>query len=202
MAQTILPPASRSVPNNMLVSHPHDRQWFDVDSHRLKLVHRPTDRLQALTNVIEQADAKLKLFFYMFEGDDIGQMILNILIAACKRGVTVMIDSFGSNGAPKGFFDPFEEAGGSFGVFRPRFSTGYFVRNHQKMVIADNSRAMIGGFNIANQYFNEHPEDDNSDHSETSWEDLGIIIEAVPAISSADGLRRSKWTWNSVNGST
>ncbi len=153
--------------------------WFNVGGNNLKLVHQPSDRLQALFNLIESADHSLKLFFYMFEGDDVGRSVLDALIAACRRGVRVelMVDSFGSNGAPKGFFDLFELAGGHFAIFSPRFSTSYFVRNHQKMIIADNSRAIIGGFNIANQYFDRHSQDENSENDETSWADLGVIID-------------------------
>lgn len=153
--------------------------WFNVGGNNLKLVHQPSDRLQALFNLIESADHSLKLFFYMFEGDDVGRSVLDALIAACRRGVRVelMVDSFGSNGAPKGFFDLFELAGGHFAIFSPRFSTSYFVRNHQKMIIADNSRAIIGGFNIANQYFDRHSQDENNENDETSWADLGVIID-------------------------
>jgi cardiolipin synthase len=156
-----------------------ESDWFNVGGNNLKLVHRPSERLQALFNLIESADHSLKLFFYMFEGDDVGRSMLDALIAACRRDVRVelMVDSFGSNGAPKGFFDLFELAGGHFAIFSPRFSTSYFVRNHQKMIIADNSRAIIGGFNIANQYFDRHSQDENSENDETSWADLGVIID-------------------------
>ncbi|WP_422342584.1 phospholipase D-like domain-containing protein [Parasphingorhabdus sp.] len=156
-----------------------ESDWFNVGGNNLKLVHRPSERLQALFNLIESADHSLKLFFYMFEGDDVGRSVLDALIAACRRDVRVelMVDSFGSNGAPKGFFDLFELAGGRFAIFSPRFSTSYFVRNHQKMIIADNSRAIIGGFNIANQYFDRHSQDENSENDETSWADLGVIID-------------------------
>lgn len=156
-----------------------ESDWFNVGGNNLKLVHRPSERLQALFNLIESADHSLKLFFYMFEGDDVGRSVLDALIAACRRDVRVelMVDSFGSNGAPKGFFDLFELAGGHFAIFSPRFSTSYFVRNHQKMIIADNSRAIIGGFNIANQYFDRHSQDENSENDETSWADLGVIID-------------------------
>lgn len=171
--------ASSAVPENSAPDKPLDNPWFDVGGNRLKLIYHANDRLTALTDLIKQADQSLKLFFYMFEGDEIGQLIRNALIAACKRGVAVelMVDSFGSNGAPADFFDPFKDAGGDFATFSPRFSTSYFVRNHQKIVIADDSKAIIGGFNIANQYFDRHSADQNSADDETSWEDIGVVID-------------------------
>ncbi len=188
MANIMPPHASSSLPDDMVTEKSRNDTWFNVGGNQLKLVYRPDDRLRELATLIEQAEHKLKLFFYMFEGDDIGQTVLDMLIAACNRGVAVelMVDSFGSNGAPKDFFDPFEQAGGYFAKFSPRFSTSYFVRNHQKIVIADGQRAMIGGFNIANQYFDRHSADEDSDDNETSWEDLGIIIDGPEVAKLAD----------------
>ncbi|NQV94930.1 MAG: cardiolipin synthase B, partial [Sphingomonadales bacterium] len=124
--------------NNQLLQ-PGLPQWFDVGGNRLRLVRKAAERLSALVDMIEGADKSIKLFFYMFENDRVGRMVLDMLIAACKRGIEVemMVDSFGSNGAPRKFFDPLIEAGGKFKIFSPRFSTSYFVRNHQKMIIAD-----------------------------------------------------------------
>jgi len=85
-------------------------------------------------------------------------------------------DSFGSNDAPADFFDPFIATGGRFATFSPRFSTSYFVRNHQKMIIADDVSAVIGGFNIADRYFDSHENDAQQPENPTSWEDLGLLI--------------------------
>lgn len=188
--------ASHPVPADARNQNARESDWFDVSGNKLKLIHRPSDRLKALIHLIEQANHSLKLFYYMFEGDDVGRSMLGALIAACQRGVRVelMVDSFGSNGAPNGFFDPFEQAGGHFAIFSPRFSTSYFVRNHQKIIIADSERAMIGGFNIANQYFNLHSEDEDSDNNESSWEDLGIIVHG-PEVSKLDTYYEQLSDW-------
>lgn len=171
-------PPNRASPVDAASQVTDDQKWFDVNGNKLKLVRNGSVRLKALIDIIEQAENSLKLCFYMFEDDEVGTLIRDCLITLCKRGVSVelIVDSFGSNGAPRGFFDPFEQAGGQFAIFSPRFSTSYFVRNHQKIVIADNCRAMIGGFNITNEYFDQKSEDKNSDNDETSWEDLGVVI--------------------------
>ena len=155
-------------------------KWFDVSGNRLKLIHHPDDRLQALMGLIEQAKSSLKLFFYIFASDNIGQRVLDALIDACNRGVAVelMVDGFGSNGAARDFFTPLEQAGGNFAIFCPRFSTSYLVRNHQKIVISDNQRAMLGGFNVADDYFGPQPGDDPTLHDAKRWEGLGVSVEA------------------------
>ncbi|MEP2101119.1 MAG: phosphatidylserine/phosphatidylglycerophosphate/cardiolipin synthase family protein [Parasphingorhabdus sp.] len=173
-----------------------DQKWFDVDGNKLKLIREGSARLKALTDIIEQAKKSLSLCFYMFEDDAVGTLIRNMLIKLCKRGVSVelIIDSFGSNGAPTGFFDPFIQAGGQFAIFSPRFSTSYFVRNHQKIVIADNSRAMIGGFNITDEYFDRQSGLENSTVDETSWEDLGVVIHGPEVRNLADYFEKlSGW---------
>ena len=138
----------------------------------------PAVRLAALIDVLECAKKSIKLFFYMFEDDRTGRNILKILVDACRRGIRVemIVDSFGSNGTPRKFFDPLIKAGGKFKVFSPRFSTSYFVRNHQKMIIADDGCALIGGFNVADTYFNIHGSDRNDVPPDDCWEDLGLHI--------------------------
>jgi cardiolipin synthase len=179
-------------------SQPDAPQWFAVGRNRLRLFREPAERLAALVDTLEAAEKSLKLFFYMFEDDRLGRRILAILIAACKRGVAVemMVDSFGSNGTPRKFFDPFVNAGGKFRIFSPRFSTSYFVRNHQKMVIADDSSALIGGFNIADEYFNMQQPDADADPTDISWEDLALAIEGPEVANLANYYRvLSDWVY-------
>ena len=177
---------------------PDRPQWFEVSGNRLRLVRAAEERLSALVDMLEGADKSLKLFFYMFEDDRTGRKILDILIAACERGLAVemMVDSFGSKGAARKFFDPLLQAGGKFKFFSPRFSTSYFVRNHQKMIIADDSSALIGGFNIADEYFIPHQEDADSGQIDDSWEDLGLEIEGPEVANLADYFRLlSDWVY-------
>ncbi len=173
-----------------------DSRWFDVGGNRLRVIHSASERLKTLVELIESADKSLKIFFYMFEADSIGKTILNTLITASEHGVDVslIVDSFGSNGAPNNFFDPFKQAGGTFAIFSPRFSTSYFVRNHQKMIIADDTRALIGGFNIADQYFDQHPGDERARDNETSWADIGLILDG-PEVSRLSDYYAALFRW-------
>ncbi len=187
-----------TTPANYPIRPADQPQWFEVGENRLRLMRPAEERLSALVKMLEGAEESLKLFFYMFEDDRTGQMILDLLVAACRRGVAVemMIDSFGSNGAPRAFFDPFVQAGGKFRVFSPRFSTSYFVRNHQKMIIADDCCALIGGFNIADEYFAVHQQTGADDQSDDSWEDLGLEIKGPEVASLASYFRLlSNWVY-------
>ncbi len=137
------------------------------------------DRLERLLRLIEEAQHSLKLAFYIFARDEAGRIVRDALVAAAVRGVavTVIVDGFGSQ-ADAVFFAPLTEAGGDFRIFQARWSRRYLIRNHQKIVVADGNTAMLGGFNIENDYF-ELPEQDG-------WNDLAVtltgdIVEQVEA---------------------
>jgi cardiolipin synthase A/B len=148
---------------------------FDVAGHQLHLVQDAKDRLRAILALIEDARESVRMFFYMIEPDQTGREVLDALVAAARRGVAVrlMIDSFGSANTPHSFFDPLIAAGGQYDCFGSRWGIGYFVRNHQKILIADSKHALVGGYNITDQYFNRKGSD--------SWEDLGLIVSGPQA---------------------
>lgn len=129
----------------------------------------------ALMELIEGAQRELRLLFYIFEPDSAGTEVRNALIAAAKRGVEVhlAVDDFGSGNAGEDFFRPLVDAGCGFCRFHPRWGRRYLLRNHQKMAVADRRIAIIGGFNIADIYFDTQRED--------SLRDLGLRIEG-PAV--------------------
>ncbi|OCC25472.1 cardiolipin synthase B [Croceicoccus estronivorus] len=144
---------------------------FSVESHGHELTFYPagSDRLEALLKLIGRATRTLKLCFYVFEEDKCGRLVRDALAEAARRGVdvTLIVDRFGSD-AREAFFVPLVEAGGRFHFFSPRWSRRYLIRNHQKIVIADGERAMIGGFNVQDDYF-APPE-------ENGWHDLGMRL--------------------------
>lgn len=143
---------------------------FRVADHDLNLVHSPDDRLEALLAMVAAAKKSVRMFMYMFGNDQSGREVLAALTDAAARGLSVqlIIDSFGSNENKDSFFAPLVAAGGKYHSFSSSKGWSYFVRNHQKILIADEAHAMVGGFNITNQYFGRAGND--------SWEDLGIIV--------------------------
>jgi cardiolipin synthase len=128
------------------------------------------DRLEALLGLIDGARHQLCLSFYIFARDESGTRVRDALVSAARRGVDVrvIVDGFGAL-AEETFFAPLIEAGGSFCRFAPRWSRRYLIRNHQKIVVADGKRAMLGGFNVENSYF--------VPSAENSWNDLAFTVE-------------------------
>lgn len=145
-----------------------------VGEHRLAFYPGGADRREAVLAMIREAKVSLKLVFYIFAEDAISTLVRDELTAAARRGVAVMliIDRFGSD-ATEGFLAPLRQAGGAFRYSNPRRTQRYLIRNHQKMIIADDSAAIFGGFNIADDYF--APPEVNG------WNDLGVRLEG-PAV--------------------
>jgi cardiolipin synthase len=142
-----------------------------LEGNRLRVIEQGPALLAALLALIDGARTSLKLYYYIFASDRSGRRVLARLIRALRRGVTVtlMIDAFGSSAVEEGFFNSFIGAGGRFGTFGSRRSTRYLIRNHQKIALADEARLLIGGFNVADDYFGP-PEED-------CWRDLGLLVE-------------------------
>ncbi len=148
-----------------------DAEPFSVSAqgHDLTIFPHGKDRLDALCAMIGQARRSLRIFYYTFQQDAAGRRVLDAIVDAADRGVDVclMVDRFGTD-APDEFFDPVKDSGGKFAVFSPKFSRRYLIRNHQKMCIADETTAMVGGFNVSDHYFAE-PRDNG-------WCDIGVRL--------------------------
>lgn len=149
-----------------------DPEPFSVDAqgHRLAFFPAGPDRLARLLELIEGAQNAICIAFYIFAPDRSGTLVRDALIAACRRGVNVnlIIDSFGAS-TDDAFFAGLCEAGGRYRCFMPKWGVRYLIRNHQKILVADDEVAMLGGFNIEDSYFAPPGED--------AWTDLGFTIE-------------------------
>ena len=138
--------------------------------HEFTFYPHGQDRLKALIELIDNAQETLRLFYYLFDSDVSGTMVRDALVRAARRGVSValIVDDFGNDaGAP--FFEPMIEAGGSFAIFTPKWGKQYFVRNHQKFVIADETQVMTGGANVSDHYF--------AIPADNGWCDLSVLVE-------------------------
>lgn len=152
---------------------------IEVAGNRLTLLPDGPARLDALISLIDGAEASLRVLYYIWENDATGRRVRDALTAAAGRGVAVslLVDGFGAANAPEPFFAPLADAGARFCRFMPRFGRRYLLRNHQKLVLADETKVMIGGFNIADDYFGTI--------EEGAWRDLGLIVEGQSCASLA-----------------
>jgi cardiolipin synthase A/B len=150
-----------------------------VDGNRLTLLLDGPERLAALVALIDGAKHSLRLLYYTFLADSSGERVKQALFQAIERGVTVslLIDGFGSSATPDDYFADLARAGAKFCRFNPSYGRRYLLRNHQKLALADgdtkHSRAIIGGFNVADDYFGTV--------EAGAWRDIGLIVEGPAA---------------------
>lgn len=145
---------------------------FTAEAQGLSFTFYPAgkDRRAALLDIIEVAQHSLKVAFYIFAKDGVGCEVRDALVAAARRGVdvTLVVDGFGAQ-VNEQFFADMTEAGGTFLTFMAKWSRRALIRNHQKILVADDTVAMLGGFNIEDDYF--APPEQNG------WNDLGFRLE-------------------------
>ncbi len=160
----------------------------EIDGNRLELIESGEARLRAILDLIAGAEQSLKILFYMFNPDAVGERVRDALVTAAQRGVVVklLIDGFGS-AAPPDFFAALDQCGGEHCVFNASYGRSYLLRNHQKLAIADDKVALIGGANIDETYL--------TDRGADRWRDLWLKIEG-PEVKPASQYFDSLFRWS------
>lgn len=131
--------------------------------------------------MIDAAERTLDLQYYIFRGDETGKLLSTALLRAADRGVRVRVlvddgDTLPGDEQIAGLaahpsievriFNPFAYRGHralprsvEFLLHKGRLD----YRMHNKLLVADNATALLGGRNIGNQYFQLDPESQFAD---------------------------------------
>ena len=160
----------------------------EVAGNSLALLADGRERLDALLSLIEGAQESLRILYYIMLEDEAGARVRDALAAAAGRGVKVslLVDGFGST-ASSDFYQPLVDAGIGFCRFSPKWGRRYLLRNHQKLALADGTRVLIGGFNVADEYFAPLDED--------GWRDIGLLVEG-PSVACLAGYFDDLFHWS------
>jgi cardiolipin synthase len=164
-----------------------------VDGNRLELIETGAGRLEAIIALIRGAQRSVRLLYYIFGNDASSTRVRDALVDAAQRGVRVslILDGFGSAHADAKFFQPFSANGGSLCLFHPKYGRRYLLRNHQKLIVADDQRAMIGGANIEDNYL--------TDTGVRHWRDLALVIDG-PIVAAAAEYFDDLYRWSGRQG--
>ena len=151
-----------------------------VDGNRLELIESGAGRMAAILGMIRGAERSVRLLYYIFGTDASSTAVRDALVEAAQRGVRVslLLDGFGSSHADAKFFQPFSACGGQLCLFHPKYGRRYLLRNHQKLIVVDESKAMIGGANIEDNYL--------TDEGPSHWRDLALVIDGPSVANAAD----------------
>ncbi len=142
-----------------------------------------------IRSIAEQAVYSIHFQTYIFDEDETGTEVADVLIAAAKRGILVylMVDGYASQHLSHHFIDKLKAGGVHFRFFEPflKSKKHYFGRRmHHKVMVADGRICMVAGVNISNRY-NDMP-------GIPAWLDWAIIVEGDIALS-VDRVCRNVW---------
>jgi cardiolipin synthase C len=146
-----------------------------------RMINIGVDGFLTRVQLIGAAERTLDLQYYIFRGDETGRMLSGALLRAADRGVRVrvLIDdgdtiagdeqilALGSHPLIEvRIFNPFRYRGHATILRNAEFvfnASRLDYRMHNKLLVADNAVALIGGRNIGNQYFQMDPESQLAD---------------------------------------
>ena len=128
------------------------------NNNDVKLYTLGEDKFKDLYDDLRNAKRYIHLEYYIIRDDELGNELMDILIAKIGEGVEVKLltDDFGVGKGPKKAIRRFKAAGGEFAVFHKvvwlLFSPKKNNRNHRKIAVIDGRIAYCGGFNIGDEY--------------------------------------------------
>ena len=171
------------------------RTGASADESGFTMVSAGIDGLTARTELIDSAQHTVDLQYYIFRADNSGNVIAQALLRAAERGVRVRIlvdDGDTVAGDEKilaltahadievRIFNPFRYRGHNSALRGVEFllrKSRLDYRMHNKLMVADNTVALIGGRNIGDQYFQIDP------NSQFGDDDVIVAGPMVPALS-------------------
>ncbi|WP_413533802.1 cardiolipin synthase [Empedobacter brevis] len=157
----------------------NERIAYPSTNNKVKLLSNGEQKFPYFLEALREAKNHIHLEYYIFEEDNIGNEIIQILIEKAKSGVEVRVtaDDFGSPKLNK-HKKRFEGTGVEFQTFLPvRFSSlaNSNYRNHRKILIVDGKKAFVGGINISDKYINKNGV--KSPDNKVYWRDTAVMIE-------------------------
>ncbi len=149
-------------------------------SHRnkVRLVPSGSEAFNTLLQLIEASEQTIELEYYIIRDDQYGRAVADALIRKASSGVSVKIiyDFIGSLSSRSLFIKLQDVNNIEIYPFNPikLFSNPlkWEVRDHRKLAIFDGRYAIVSGWNIGDEYFND---------SKDYMRDAGVLIEG-PAV--------------------
>ncbi|MBK9338668.1 MAG: hypothetical protein IPM98_19915 [Lewinellaceae bacterium] len=148
--------------------------YLPADS--ITAVHSGSDYFTRLIHLLDEAREVVHVQVYIYVEDDTGRLVADALKRAARRGVQVWVvaDGHGSDKLSAAFVQDLRNAGVGFRFFKHIISIRQWKGGrtlHQKVVVADRRRALVGGINIADKY--------RGSAGIPAWLDFAVLIEGT-----------------------
>lgn len=165
-------------------------------NNKVKLLLNGEEKFPELLKCLADAKHHIHLQYYIFEQDEIGSEVIELLIKKANEGVEVrfIYDDFGSPAIKRKIENQMKEAG----IEIYPFSKVHFYllanrinyRNHRKIVVVDGQTGFVGGINVSDKYI-------NNKKGERYWRDTHLRIDG-PGVYYLQYLFLSDWNFCST----
>ncbi|MGE0552023.1 MAG: phosphatidylserine/phosphatidylglycerophosphate/cardiolipin synthase family protein [Gemmatimonadales bacterium] len=167
-----------------------------IPGNRVELLFDGPDVFAAMRELIAAATSWVHLDNYIIRDDRTGREFSALLAEKARAGVSVRVstDWLGSFSTRRSYWSALREAGVAVRIFNgPRLFDvpSLLSRNHRKILVADGTRAVIGGLCLGDEWAGD-PE-----RGRLPWRDTAVRIDgpAATAIDQAFGV-----TWRRSGG--
>lgn len=139
---------------------------------------------QALIDLLDRSQHSLEVCTFLIADDKVGRGVCNALIAAANRGVRtrLLLDWVGTMKTPQQLLNRLKSGGVELRRFMPLLHNPTRgksnLRNHRKLVVADNTWLWSGGRNLADEYF-------LGQKGSAAWTDLSFVVQGLVAVQAA-----------------
>jgi cardiolipin synthase len=166
-------------------------------NNKVELLINGEEKFPILMQAIEEAKHHIHIQYYIYEYDETGTALVELLIKKAEEGVQVrfIYDDFGSPSIKKKTEERMRKAGIEIHPFhKVRFyilANRINYRNHRKIVVIDGHTAFVGGINVSDKYVNKAKKEDPK---KLYWRDTHIRIDG-PAVYYLQYLFISDWNF-------
>ena len=155
---------------------------FAIPNEKIRVLQNGETLFPVLLEELRKAQHHIHIEYYIYENDDIGNQLKNILIEKAKSGVEVrfIYDDFGSKSIRKNIVRELRAARVQAYPFH-KINFIYFAnrinyRNHRKIVVIDGKTSFVGGINVSDKYI-------NSGKNALYWRDTHLMLKGLTTLS-------------------
>lgn len=153
------------------------------------------EKFPKVLEVLESAQDHIHMEYYIYEPDQIGRKIAEVLKRKAREGVTVrfIYDDFGSRKVRRQLVAELRNAGVHAVPFYKikliLLANRINYRNHRKIIVVDGSEAFVGGINVSDDYINYKGDDEPA-----YWRDMHLHMTG-PVVHHLQYLFMGDWNF-------
>jgi len=145
-------------------------------NNEVKLLLNGENKFPEVLQALKNAQHHIHIQYYIFENDNIGNQIKDVLIERAAAGVKVrfIYDDFGSRSIRKTLAPELINSGIEaypfYKILFIAFSNRTNYRNHRKIIVIDGCTGFVGGINVSDRYIN------GINNEQVYWRDTHVMI--------------------------